>query len=184
MDKAASQSSKDAPSTTRPPRHRRGTATRDRAAKHNCRAIASHCATFPNDPDGQRVAIRENVMEGLVRKPRRTRDPNQVNIYVPPSFPLLLSETSKEEACRSGERDNQSESFNQSSSNLLTANSWMESTALSVEMNKVPTMPHFLTLGPMSILGAGRVDPFANYPIKMNREEEWLIDQSKFHVRT
>lgn len=36
---------------------------------------------------------------------------------------------------------------------------------------------------PMSILGTGRVDPFANYPIQMSREEKWLIDQSKFCIR-
>ena len=124
-------------------------------------------------------------MEGLVRKPRRARDPNQVNIYVPPSFSSLPSATNEGETRPSGKHNNQSKSFNQSSSNSLTTNSSMESTAFSVEMNKVSTMPHFLTsLSPMSILGAGRVDPFANYPIQMNREEEWLIDQSKFCVRT
>ncbi|KUJ07837.1 uncharacterized protein LY89DRAFT_742603 [Mollisia scopiformis] len=42
--------------------------------------------------------------------------------------------------------------------------------------------PESLTLGlapssPMTVLGAGRIDPFADYPIKMNEGELWLIDQ-------
>lgn len=34
-------------------------------------------------------------------------------------------------------------------------------------------------ISPITPLGAGRIDPFTNYPIKMNREEQWLIDQGK-----
>jgi hypothetical protein len=31
-------------------------------------------------------------------------------------------------------------------------------------------------ISPLTILGAGRVDPFANYPVKMDITEYWLID--------
>ncbi|KAH9207786.1 hypothetical protein DL95DRAFT_415304 [Leptodontidium sp. 2 PMI_412] len=32
-------------------------------------------------------------------------------------------------------------------------------------------------ISPITPLGTGRIDPFTNYPIKMNRGEQWLIDQ-------
>lgn len=34
-------------------------------------------------------------------------------------------------------------------------------------------------ISPLTILGAGRVDPFANYPVKMDITEYWLIDHGK-----
>lgn len=39
--------------------------------------------------------------------------------------------------------------------------------------------PDPVAYNPVSILGAGRVDPFASYPIKMHRGEMWLLDQGK-----
>ena len=34
-----------------------------------------------------------------------------------------------------------------------------------------------ISINPVTVLGAGRIDPFAHYPIKMNTGELWLIDQ-------
>jgi hypothetical protein len=39
--------------------------------------------------------------------------------------------------------------------------------------------PPKATISPLTILGAGRVDPFANYPVKMDITEYWLIDHGK-----
>ena len=34
-------------------------------------------------------------------------------------------------------------------------------------------------ISPLTILGAGRVDPFANYPVKMDITGYWLLDHGK-----
>ena len=119
-------------------------------------------------------------MEGLVRRARSSRDPNQVNIYVPPNFSLQIPVSGETDNRTVDESDAQSETYNASSSTALVTNSSTQSASLPVEISKTQFIPFSsIPVGPMSILGAGRVDPFANYPIQMNREEKWLIDQSK-----
>jgi hypothetical protein len=81
--------------------------------------------------------------------------------------------------------DDQSEPLNamfQPSQNSA-ANKFSESTASLFKIKDNLVIPQFFTTrGPRSILGAGRVDPFAHYPITMSREEEYLIDQSKSSI--
>ena len=150
MDNDAAQNEKDAPSNTRPPRRGRASTTRARAATQSYRPIASHSATLPEDPRIRRADGRSNVIEGLLRKPRRARDPNRVEMCVPPSFLSVASFSHDAETRPADDPDRQFQSL--------------------------------IGPSPMSILGSGRVDPFASYPIQMSREEEWLLDQSKFSL--
>lgn len=48
---------------------------------------------------------------------------------------------------------------------------------LNVAESNVVRNPSFLLPSPRSMLGAGRVDPFANYPIPVTIREQWLLDR-------
>lgn len=174
------QVDEEAPSDTR-----RGSARKGRASKQNYRAIAKQNIILPKGAEISRAAIQSNVLEGLARKPKRTaRDPHRVAIFIPPSFSSLTPVMDEAKTNTVENRDGHSETPNHFASRSLGAIASSESAASFVVANNLP--PAFSSLvssSPWSALGAGRVDPFANYPIQMRREEEWLIDQSKSYVK-
>jgi hypothetical protein len=47
---------------------------------------------------------------------------------------------------------------------------------IEIDDDEDETSPSKAATSPLTVLGAGRVDPFANYPVTMNRNEYWLID--------
>jgi hypothetical protein len=168
---------------TQPRRRGKRPVTKSGVGKRRYRQIAQN-GQLPIDSENRRAEIQSHVRKGLYKKTRASLA-NQIEVCIPPGFLSLPSTTIERGNRAPSERDNQSDFslLSQCSKNPFSAPASPESTLSVAELKDVPVMPHSLaTFSPMSILGAGRVDPFANYPIRMNREEKWLLDQSKSSV--
>ncbi|KAH8815623.1 hypothetical protein F5884DRAFT_852089 [Xylogone sp. PMI_703] len=141
---------------------------KDEGAKRKYRSIASHNTTSPTDLETWRATIHRQVKEGLPKPHRKAADPNEVEIYVPSSF---YSSTSL--AARSQAHHHQG-----NLSGYVATNEKTQSESFHEEDGKLVFTPRFtsVTVSPAG-LGAGRVDPFASYPIRMTKQEQWLIDQ-------
>lgn len=162
-------------------RRRRGAAAKVGFERQQYRQI-THNGQLPNDSENRRVAIQSHIREGLYKK-RRVSRANQVEVSVPPGFLSSSSAMAETQNRALHDFDTRSKSFElsfQRSTGSLTLNTSSETAVFMVGIKDTQVRPRSLTtFGPMSRLGAGRADPFANYPIRMSREEKWLIDQSE-----
>ena len=134
------------------------------------------------DFEGRGAQIRSQIRQGLFKKRRASRA-TRIEVCIPPGFlsGSALVETGPQPV---GDPDDQSESFklfSQYSQKLSSAQASSEVSRSSGRTTDSAVMPYLLQ-APSRIdrLGGGRIDPFAKFPITMSRNEEWLIDQSKF----
>lgn len=135
-----------------------------------------------------RNAIQRHITEGLPRS-KRPFDPNRIELFLPPNF--LSSPPASTKTMPSGGASS-STSFSENARFQGLVRTFGESLP---DTDPLPPYESFLEprhhapqtislnlalSSPVTPLGAGRIDPFANYPIKMNNGELWLIDQGKF----
>jgi hypothetical protein len=85
---------------------------------------------------------------------------NQIEIFLPEAY--LATDFKENEDAAAGKAESENGSASQMG---VTTSSYVES--------RVPSLT-----GIFSSLGAGRANPFQNYPILMNKSERWLMDKS------
>ncbi|KAL2068635.1 hypothetical protein VTL71DRAFT_14972 [Oculimacula yallundae] len=137
-----------------------------------------------HDPETQN-AIRKRIVEGLPRT-KRPYDPNWIELVLPAEFmsttqqstgpimpKLALSSTSLRKAALT-QLQGSLHNFGTMLDTALTNGSLLLPRTTPEEEDAPDRV---VTISPITPLGAGRTDPFANYPIKMNRGELFLIDQ-------
>lgn len=110
---------------------------------------------MPRDLDAEK-ALRRKITQGLP-KARRHFDPNRIEICLPADF-----------------APNATASL-QPSRHFLGAPG--ESSGHVDRLARLSTNNQLPYPGPTTILGAGRVDPFAVYPIRMTRDVHSILDQ-------
>ena len=146
---------------TSQPSHRRSSSTRPPGA--GLRPIATRTAIVPRDAEAEK-ALRRRVTQGLP-KARRHFDPNRIEITLPPEFssavaaPPMGPPPAQLLLGVPGKASGHPEGF-----------------------DLVSTNNQFYFPSPTTVLGAGRVDPFNNYPIKMNDGLLHIIDQCELQV--
>ncbi|KAH7306113.1 hypothetical protein BKA65DRAFT_601851 [Rhexocercosporidium sp. MPI-PUGE-AT-0058] len=149
------------------------------------RLLASPGSEYLQDAETQN-AIRRRIVEGLPRS-KRPYDPNRIELFLPADF-MSTSPSSNGPITP----DMASSSTNLSGTGFTQLHGSVHnlppatlSTPLANSSSQYPQdasaldpFPNnFDPISPITPLGAGRIDPFANYPIKMNKGELWLIDQ-------
>ncbi|PVH71667.1 hypothetical protein DL98DRAFT_596735 [Cadophora sp. DSE1049] len=165
--------------------HRGAPKSPSRSQNRNRRLIPSPGLAPVHDAETQN-AIRRRIAEGLPRS-KRPYDPNMIELVLPadfmynsasptgPSTPDLASSSTRLE----WNGHTQLQGSMHGTLPVMLDSSSANSSSSSPDMSSKPDI-HVsgpVPISPVTILGAGRVDPFANYPIKMNRGELWLIDQ-------
>lgn len=120
------------------------------------RPIASRSAIVPKDLEAEK-ALRRNVTQGLIPRARRHFDPNRIEICLPTDF-----------------------APNAAASLQLTRQFLGETSGHNGNPGLLSTNNHFLPPSPTTLLGAGRVDPFAVYPVTMTSDIQSILDQCEY----
>lgn len=146
--------------------------------------LAAH-GSIAVDVESQQ-AMRRQITEGLPRI-NRSFDPNRIVLEIPPGFqpPQTLPEKGKGPEVVQGMQTRSSSSMSSRDLSHVSSEKPANERAMTISA-RIGDASNSLALGlasssPMTVLGASRIDPFANYPIKMNEGELWLIDQGN-HV--
>ncbi|KAG4438503.1 hypothetical protein IFR05_006026 [Cadophora sp. M221] len=149
------------------------------------RLIASPGSEHLHDAEAQN-AIRRRIVEGLPRS-KRPYDPNRIELVLPADFMStsppptggVTPDIASSKTGLSGTGFSRLHGSMHGSPpvmlNTPSANRSSQCPQDASEMDNFPS--NLLPISPITPLGAGRIDPFASYPIKMNRGELWLIDQ-------
>jgi hypothetical protein len=119
------------------------------------RPLASRAADVPPDPEAEK-ALRRSLIAGLP-KARRHHDPNQIEICLPPGFLARTEPTGESPPPRVPPAVHESH----------------------VPITAALRHNSFPLLNPVTILGAGRINPFAKYPIEITAIDQYILDQCK-----
>ena len=141
------------------------------SVKGQSRLIAPH--SLVEEPE-TREAIQHNVKNGLAKVLRKSSDSNQVDIVVPKNS--LRSPGGSFH--RAGNHPASAEPPRMPNKAIMMMNvTHRAGHNINVPVKLESVEADSVVGNPMSVLGEGRVDPFASYPIKMNKGELWLMDQ-------
>ncbi|KAF8859223.1 hypothetical protein BDZ45DRAFT_368044 [Acephala macrosclerotiorum] len=116
------------------------------------------------------TVMRRRIFQDLPRM-NRTFDPNRIVLELPPDFLSPQPSIDKGKGPESRHNNPEEESELPSQGSLHEPSSQFDSGS-SLASGLAPR-------NLITVLGAEHTDPFANYPIKMNEGELWLMDQVK-----
>ena len=121
--------------------------------------------------------VRKRLMQGIP-KARRWVIRNRIELTLPPEFSQATPSIQKEASpVQTKDREEADGVVTQSLGSNPRVPPGSEN-----EIGFPTTLTHFNTPmipHPRNILGAGRVDPFGNYPIRMSYDERCLLDQGE-----
>ncbi|KAK0104801.1 hypothetical protein ONS95_005069 [Cadophora gregata] len=136
--------------------------------------VALRPATVTGSQESEKE-IRKRLMQGIP-KARRWVIKNRIELTLPPEFSQPPGSKQEESATvQTHEIEGVERLVTQSLESGLKVPPNLENTIgfpLVQRLPNVPTITH-----PRTILGAGRVDPFGNYPIQLSYDERHLLDQ-------
>jgi len=138
-------------------------------------------AGVSRDPAADK-AMRRRISLGLP-KARRYFDPNQIEICIPPDFlptfsPQIRSANTTHSVCNLNTNPEVTGLTTESLDNGPSSHS-VCAQALEEDNDGALALARLIQLSPITILATSRVDPLMSFPIKLNKTDQWLIDQSK-----
>lgn len=145
------------------------------------RPIAMRNASVSRDSDADK-ALRRRISLGLP-KVRRYIDPNQIEICIPPGFlpaspPQIRSADRTHSLCNLNINPEVT-GLAPGSSDYGSSSHSARARAVERDHDSALALARLVQLSPVTILATGRVDPLTNFPIKISKRDQWLIDQSK-----